>query len=146
MPRESQPARVASASRRQGTERASKHVTSLARSRLHNLWRRLPVPAVQQIPTCTGSLPGGGIFPRYFPAPRLTAPERSRSVWRLPDCFEPRPETPTLSYHASAKRWSRDAEGILLRTVGRGQEFVLDCDSYPGVLDWLTEVFASARQ
>lgn len=99
-----------------------------------------------KIPTCTGSLPGGGIFPRYFPALRLTAPERSRSVWRLPDCFEPRPETPILSYHASAKRWSRDAEGILLKTVGRGQEFVLDCDSYPGVLDWLTEVFASARQ
>lgn len=97
-----------------------------------------------EIPTWAGGLPGGGVFPRYFPALRLTAPECSRSVWRLPDCFEPRPGISPLSYHGSAKRWSRDGEGILLKTAGRGQEFVLDCDSYPGVLDWLSEVFASA--
>ena len=63
----------------------------------------------------------------------------------LPDGFAPRPGRPTLSYHASTKRWSRDDEGILLETVGRGQEFVLECDSYPGVLDWLA-VFASVWQ
>jgi hypothetical protein len=98
-----------------------------------------------ELPTCAGGLLGGGVFPRYAPALQLTAPGRSRSVWRLPDCFEPRPETQPLSYHASAKRWSRDGEEILRTTAGRGQEFVLDCDSDPGVLDWLSEVFASAR-
>jgi hypothetical protein len=98
-----------------------------------------------EIPTCPGGPSGGGIFSRYSPVRRLTAPGCSRSVWRLPDCFEPRPGTLPLSYHASAKRWSRDGEGVLLRTAGRGQEFVLDCDFYPGVLDWLSEIFALAR-
>jgi hypothetical protein len=31
-------------------------------------------------------------------------------------------------------RWQKDREGMLLRTVGRGQEFVLDATDYPGVL------------
>ena len=96
-------------------------------------------------PGLPGGLPGGGVFPRYSAALRLTAPGRSRSVWRLPDCFEPRPGTQPLSYHASAKRWSRDHQGILLSTAGRGQEFALDGDSYPGVLDWVARAFTAAR-
>lgn len=95
------------------------------------------------VPGCAGELPGAGVFPCYSPDLRLTAPGRSRSVWQLPACFEPRPGAPSLSFHGSAKRWSREGDRVLLRSAGRGQEFVLDCDHYPGVFDWLAEVFSA---
>lgn len=117
---------------------ADRYRSSHSRNTLYVASRFLELPALP------GGLSGGGVFPRYSPTLRLTAAECSRSVWRLPDCFEPRPGNEPLSYHASAKRWSRDDEGILLRTAGRGQEFVLDCDSYPGVLEWVAGIFAPA--
>lgn len=95
-------------------------------------------------PGCPGGVSGGGAFRRFVPSLRLTAPGRSRSVWRLPACFAPRSGAKPLSYHADPGRWERDGEGVLLRTVGRGQEFVLDCDAHPGVMDWLLEVFGPA--
>ena len=100
-----------------------------------------------KLPGVAGRLPGGGVFSGYAPGLRLTAPcSSTRSLWRLPTCFEPRPGAPPLSYHAGPKRWSRDGDAVLLRTAGRGQEFVLDCDSYPGVYDWLAGVFRAAGQ
>jgi hypothetical protein len=36
------------------------------------------------------------------------------------------------------KRW---ADGILLDSVSRGQEFVLDCDDYPEAQVWLRSLF-----
>jgi hypothetical protein len=51
---------------------------------------------------------------------------------------------PPLSYHADMGRWHRDNKGVLLRTVGRGQEFVLDCEYYPKVLNWIKEIFKEA--
>ena len=41
-------------------------------------------------------------------------------------------------------RWHRDKKGVLLRTVGRGQEFVLDCDYYPEVLNWIKKMLNGA--
>jgi hypothetical protein len=87
---------------------------------------------------------GGGVFRRFTPRIQLTAPGQQRSIWRLPACFHPTCGTPTLSYHSDMRRWHRDQKGVLLRTVGRGQEFVLDCEFYPGVLAWLIEVAQAA--
>jgi Nucleotide modification associated domain 3 len=42
-----------------------------------------------------------------------------------------------LSYHGDKSRWARDGDAVLLRTVGRGQEFVLDCQEYPEAIQWL---------
>jgi len=35
-------------------------------------------------------------------------------------------------------RWRKDGDAVVLRSVARGQEFVLDCDCYPEVLAWVT--------
>jgi hypothetical protein len=43
------------------------------------------------------------------------------------------------------KRWHKDKGGVLLNSVQRGQEFVLDIDFYPGVVTWLPEIFKSTK-
>ncbi len=78
---------------------------------------------------------GAGMFPRFAPELCLTASGQSRSIWRLPPWFYPR--SSCLSYHSDLSRWARDKDAVLLRTVGRGQEFVLDCQEYPEAIQWL---------
>lgn len=86
-------------------------------------------------------LSGGGLFPIHNDILQLTDGTKGRSVWRLPGCFAPRPNAPPLSYHADPGRWKRAGKDCLLKTVGRGQEFVLDMDYYPEVYDWLKQVY-----
>ncbi len=81
--------------------------------------------------------PGAGVFHRFTPELCLTAPERSRSIWQLPGWFYPRQPTSILSYHNDLSRWKLEAESVLLRSVTRGQEFVLDCQEYPEAVPWL---------
>lgn len=93
---------------------------------------------------CGLGVPGGGVFPRLHDALVLTEPGKSRSNWSLPACFYPAGRTP-LTYHGDKSRWKLEGEKVLLRSVGRGQEFVLDCDEYPEVLDWLQrDIFDNA--
>lgn len=83
-----------------------------------------------------------GYFDKYDQSLRLTAPGKSRSIWRLPAVFCPK-GTPALSYHGRPKRWTRDGpEHYLLESVGRGQEFVVDCEQHPGVEEWATKLLA----
>ncbi len=42
-----------------------------------------------------------------------------------------------LSYHPDPNRWERDDEHAYLKSVGRGQEFVLDLGEYPEATHWL---------
>lgn len=86
-------------------------------------------------------IPGGGMFEHFSQSLLLTAEGRSRTIWRLPRWFYPVSGKPPLSYHGDLSRWKRDANGVLLRTVARGQEFVLDCDYYPEALAWLRDIF-----
>ncbi len=88
---------------------------------------------------------GAGVFPCDAPALVLTAPGKHRSLWRLPRWFYPSAGRQALSYHRDLGRWQRTATGCSLQTVGRGQEFVLDCEFYPEALGWLAELFASTR-
>jgi hypothetical protein len=97
-----------------------------------------------RLPVYRRPIAGGGIFPRFSERLQLTAPGCQRSIWRFPDCFYPAKGMPPLSYHADLGRWRKDKKGVLLRTVGRGQEFVLDCEFYPGVLNWLKEILNAA--
>lgn len=91
------------------------------------------------------SVPGAGSFSQIRPGLVLTAPSRTRSIWRLPADFFPGTRSP-LSYHADHRRWSLGADHTILDSVGRGQEFVLDLEHYRGVRSWIVdEVFDEAR-
>jgi hypothetical protein len=87
---------------------------------------------------------GGGVFGPMNPHLQLTEAGGSRSTWRVPVCFHPREGVAPLSYHSDARRWTRDGDHTVLRSVARGQEFVLDCGDYPEVPRWLVEIFAAA--
>jgi hypothetical protein len=91
-------------------------------------------------------VPGGGIFRHYHPRLCLTAEGASRSVWSLPPWFYPEKHESSLSYHRSPERWSTAAGQTLLQTVGRGQEFVLDCRHYPQAPDWIEELLLTCAQ
>jgi hypothetical protein len=97
--------------------------------------KRLHLPGLKQ------SIAGGGIFNRFAPSLQLTEPGRKRSIWRLPSFFYPVKGFSPLSYHSDMSRWRKDKNGILLQTIGRGQEFVLDCEFYPKVFSWLKDIF-----
>ena len=49
-----------------------------------------------------------------------------------------------LTYHSDESRWQRVNEGVMLKAVSRGQEFVLDCDDYPEAITWLAELLMLA--
>ncbi len=84
--------------------------------------------------------PGAGLFRKFDPALCLTAPHKSRSIWRLPAWFYPREHTSGLSYHTSLSRWQKEEDAVLLNSAGRGQEFVLDCQEYPEAIHWLSRL------
>jgi hypothetical protein len=84
------------------------------------------------------NIPGAGVFPFFSPQLQLTAPDLKRiGRWLLPAWCHPEGRNSVLSYHRNLSRWEISQEGMLLSTVGRGQEFVLDCDDYPEAINWL---------
>jgi hypothetical protein len=57
----------------------------------------------------------------------------------LPKWFHPAAR-PALSYHGSIKRWQILDEDVRLKSVGRGQEFVIDGNHYPELEDWVSSI------
>lgn len=94
-----------------------------------------------KIPGLKSRIEGGGIFKNHKDSLRLSAPGHNKSIWRLPHFFYPSDSGPLLSFHSDVSRWSKDKRGVLLEAVGRGQEFVLDCDYYPEAFDWLKKLW-----
>jgi hypothetical protein len=91
------------------------------------------------LPGYSLSLPGGGLFTEYQPSLCLTAAGRSRSIWRLPGWFLPTLRTQQLlSYHGDFGRWARDGADVVLRSAAIGQEFVLQGEDYPKMVDWVS--------
>lgn len=85
---------------------------------------------------------GAGVFDTFSPARQLTAAGRnSPTLWSLPGAFAPGARHP-LTYHARPDRWRVENDRVLLSTVARGQEFVLDTAEYPDVLPWVSELLA----
>jgi len=82
--------------------------------------------------------PGAGVFGHYEDHLCLTAPGRRRGFWSLPGWFYPIDEGRTpLGYHRNPDLWSREGDNAQLKTMARGQEFVLDADEYPEVGAWV---------
>ncbi len=97
-----------------------------------------------EVPSVAGPIPGAGVFDHISSVLTLTAQGQTRSLWRLPRWFYPTPGKPPLSFHSDARRWRYDSTGCYLRTVGRGQEFVLDCDYFPEANAWVRDIFLDA--
>ena len=95
-----------------------------------------------ELPNRITDKPGAGMFKKYHPALCLTAPSRSRSIWQLPSWFHPEDRKSSLSYHSCLTRWSKENGYALVKSVGRGQEFVLDCEDYPEAIDWLCSLLS----
>lgn len=107
------------------SSKAVPNVVYVAADRLH-----LPEPP-------GGRLSGAGFFPRLHEDLVLTCPgQRLRSHWRLPLFFSPLEGRPPLSYHEHLERWTAGEDGVRLRSVARGQEFVLDLAAYPEAAIW----------
>ena len=84
------------------------------------------------------NIAGWGVFPRFDQRLVLTDPnDAGVSNWRPPRWFYPNGSKPPLTYHPDRKRWRHDANHAYLRSVGRGQEFVLDLAHYPEAVEWL---------
>ncbi|MGX3022008.1 Nmad3 family putative nucleotide modification protein [Ursidibacter sp. B-7004-1] len=83
---------------------------------------------------------GGGMLNKFSSDLILTKLGHPRSIWSLPKCLDAR-ENPeqALSYHRNLTRWGDDTDNpdkVILKTVARGQEFVLDTAYFPEVKDW----------
>jgi len=97
-----------------------------------------------QLPGMPAGAEGAGAFGRYREELRLTAPGHTRTRWRLPRWFFSGDDRPPLTYHGNRDRWSLTTDHALLRSVPRGQEFVLDVDHYPEGGAWAYELVSDA--
>ncbi|WP_185464656.1 MULTISPECIES: hypothetical protein [unclassified Synechococcus] len=83
---------------------------------------------------------GGGKFLLMREDLRLSKEGCTRSVWSLPRWLHPAEGRPAISYHSDPGRWSRTEDEAILQTVGKGQEFVLDCNCYPEAKNWVASI------
>ncbi len=88
-------------------------------------------------------LPGAGVFEFSAPGRQLTAVEAETPTrWSLPRWFHPEGRT-ALTYHRKPERWRRDGDRVLLESVSRGQEFVLDTREYPEASGWAASLLSA---
>ena len=91
------------------------------------------------------NLDGCGVLSKYDEYTVLTQNNsNNHSVWELPKWFYPKDGKPPLTYHGKMERWKLTKESVILNTVGRGQEFVLDCDYYPEAIGWIVNILSDA--
>ena len=88
-------------------------------------------------------LPGWGVFPKLASQLVLTDPDGAGvSDWRLPRWFYPSSGKSPLTYHTNRENWRRDSNHAYTRSVGRGQEFVLNLDGYSEAMEWLYDLIS----
>nr|WP_250808176.1 hypothetical protein [Neorhizobium tomejilense] len=83
---------------------------------------------------------GGGHFHEIDDRLIMSAPNApGKSVWQMPEFFAPR-DGRSLSYHGDPARWSREGGKLRMRSVGRGQEFVIDVGDDSEAIAWVARV------
>ena len=89
-------------------------------------------------------LKGGCVFDYFSDKLQLTTRNSIKpSVWQLPEWFYPTDNIPPLTYHADLNRWEKQKGYALLKSVSRGQEFVLDCSHYPESEIWVKNLLTN---
>lgn len=92
----------------------------------------------------TERLPGAGAFSQFSLGRQLTASTAENvTTWELPGWFCPGENQQPLTYHADPQRWQKGDARTVLKSVARGQEFVLNCDEYPEAIQWACELIRS---
>ncbi len=88
-------------------------------------------------------IPGGGIFPRFTKRRVLSAPGENMSVWRVPGWMHPEAARARFSYIHEPSRWRHadTGDGALVRTIGKGQEIVMDAVEAAPLETWLESIF-----
>ncbi len=100
----------------------------------------LNIPNLPQL-NCAGA----GTFTKILPELQLTAPNsKDCSLWKLPKWFFPSNRKSSLSFHRKKTIWNKNKDCVYLQTVGRGQEFILDCQDYPEALKWIGHLIAKS--
>lgn len=100
--------------------------------------RSLSLPGIEDV-----GIEGGGRIGELRCENTLTAAGQPRkSVWTLPSWFGPSSGR-TLSYHNDPRRWDEDGEAARLRSVGRGQEFVIDAGNNLEAVQWVLDVLGA---
>ena len=97
-----------------------------------------------ELPGLRADVAGGGAFNQFNADLQLTRKTGSRSLWSLPSWFYPEGKKSTLSYHSNPARWSRCNGRTELKSVAKGQEFVLDTEHYPEAVDWARQLIEQA--
>lgn len=92
------------------------------------------------LPSFSCELPGAGQFPLLRTNLILTRQGERRGVWQVPTWMHPEGRDTALTYHQRRERWQQDGDSLALKSVHRGQEFVLDMDHYPESLPWLADL------
>ena len=88
-------------------------------------------------------LPAAGYFLKEADEIVLTEKGKNRTLWSLPEWIYPSAGKKPLSYHKNAALWRKNEGFVELKTVGRGQEFVLDSEYYPESTEWLKGLILS---
>ena len=79
-----------------------------------------------------------GVFESFRENLQLTLPNSpSLTNWKLPLWMYPSGGKTPLTYHSNMDRWTKEKDYVLLKSVSKGQEFILNCDEYPETIDWL---------
>lgn len=95
-----------------------------------------------QLGNLWGSIAGAGSFSQYSSGRQLTASDaKTPSSWDLPGWLYPDNGRKPLTYHSAPARWQTCKGRTRLKSVGRGQEFVLDCSDYPETVEWVQNLF-----
>lgn len=98
------------------------------------------------IPNLDIELPGGGIFPNLHSDLILTVSgAKNPSEWELPTWFYPKGGNIPITYHGNLSRWEKYNNKVRLKSVARGQEFILNTKIYPEATRWLTSIFKEMR-
>jgi hypothetical protein len=83
---------------------------------------------------------GFGTFGKYREELQLSDPDFDKtSFWRLPAWMYKNGQDCPLSYNAK-RPWKLENGFARLQAYPRGQEFVLNCDNFPEVSDWIQEL------
>ncbi len=96
----------------------------------------LDIPGIEQ-----NTIKGAGVFTHVADTLQLTSTTSKKpSCWQLPDWFYPVGKQSSLTYHSDVTRWEKRHDHVLLNSVGRGQEFILNCSHYPDAIEWVNRL------